>query len=595
MFLRCTRRVKNGKTHEYWNLVENRRLSDGRVAQRQVLYLGEINASQREAWRKTIEVQENGTRRQVALFPAGSMPCDDVDAIGVRSSELRVQRPRQWGACWLALDLWQQLELDSFWRPRLRPSREGTPWLKVLETLVAYRLIDPGSQCKLHRHWFDTSAMADLLDADFALAEKNTLYRCLDKLVEHKDELFKFLERRWGELFGAKFDVLLYDLTGTCFETDVERGPQDLRQFGYSRDKRADCRQIVIALIVTPEGFPLSYEVLSGNTADSTTLSDFLERIEQRYGRANRLWVMDRGIPTEDSLAKMRTMGASYLVGTPKGRLTKLEQAFLGQPWARVREGVQVKRLATEEGVYVLAQSDARIDKERGMRRKRLRRCVERLKALQGQTLTRDQLPIKLGAAQHEAGRAARLVQVTISTASAATPKAVAKTAKAMAKTPKATAKKPKAGTTEGKNVASLQFGLDRAKLRQVRRREGRYLLRTNLDAQQPERLWTFYIQLTEVEQAFKELEHDLAVRPIFHRVESRIEAHVFVAFLAYCLQVTLKANLRPLAGGITPREVLAKFKTMQMVDVHIPTTDGRELLLSRYTQPEPSTACCCG
>jgi transposase len=556
MFLRCTRRVKDGKVREYWNVVENRRLADGRVAQRQVLYLGEINASQREAWRKTIEVHEQGARRQVALFPAGSMPADDVDAIGVRLSELRVERPRQWGACWLALDLWQQLELDSFWRSRLRPSREGTPWLKVLKTLVAYRLIDPGSEWRLHRQWFDASAMADLLDADFALAEKNTLYRCLDRLVEHKDELFKFLKRRWGELFAAKFDVLLYDLTSTYFETDVERAPEDLRQYGYSRDKRGDCRQVVIALIVTPEGFPLSYEVLAGNTADSTTLSDFLDRIERRYGRANRIWVMDRGIPTEDSLAKMRAMGASYLVGTPKGRLTKLEQAFVGQPWARVREGVQVKRLATEEDVYVLAQSDARIDKERGMRRKRLRRYVDRLQALQGQALTRDQLLMKLGAAKHEAGRAANLVQVTI-------PKASAKT-------------------------ASLEFELDRAKLRQVRRREGRYLLRTNLGAQEPERLWTFYIQLTEVEQAFKELKHDLAVRPIFHRNEDRIEAHIFVAFLAYCLQVTLKANLRPLAGGITPREVIAKFKTMQMVDVHIPTTDGRELVLSRYTQPEP-------
>jgi transposase len=555
MFLRCTRRVKDGKAHEYWNLVENRRLADGRVAQRQVLYLGEINASQREAWRKTIEVQEQGARRQVALFPAGSMPADDVDAIGVRLSELRVERPRQWGACWLALDLWQQLELDSFWRSRLRPSREGTPWLKVLKTLVAYRLIDPGSEWRLHRQWFDASAMADLLDADFALAEKNTLYRCLDRLVEHKDELFKFLKHRWGELFGAKFDVLLYDLTSTYFESDVERGPEDLRQFGYSRDKRGDCRQVVIALIVTPEGFPLSYEVLAGNTADSTTLGDFLDRIEQRYGHANRIWVMDRGIPTEDSLAKMRTMGASYLVGTPKGRLSRLEQAFLGQPWARVREGVQVKRLATEEDVYVLAQSDARIDKERGMRRKRLRRYVDRLQALQSQALTRDQLLMKLGAARHEAGRAANLVQVTI-------PKASAKT-------------------------ASLEFALDRAKLRQLRRREGRYLLRTNLGAQEPERLWTFYIQLTEVEQAFKELKHDLAVRPIFHHSEHRIEAHIFVAFLAYCLQVTLKANLRPLASGVTPREVIAKFKTMQMVDVCIPTTDGRELVLSRYTQPE--------
>jgi transposase len=556
MFLRCNRRKKDGKTHDYWSVVESRRCSDGRVVQRQVLYLGEINASQREAWRKTIELQDAGTRRQVALFPEGSMPVDDVDAIGVRLSELSLRRPRQWGACWLALQLWQQLELDSFWRPRLARAQGNTPWLKVLKTLVAYRLIDPGSEWRLHRQWFDASAMGDLLESDFALAEKNTLYRCLDKLVEHKDDLFKFLLRRWGELFGAQFDVLLYDLTSTYFETDEDRGPDDLRQFGYSRDKRGDCRQVVIALIVTPEGFPLSYEVMGGGTADSTTLSGFLDRIERRYGRANRIWVMDRGIPTEDSLAKMRSIGASYLVGTPKGRLTKLEQAFLNKPWAKVRDGVQVKRLATEEDVYVLAQSDARIDKERGMRRKRLRRYIERLKALQGQSLTRDQLLMKLGAAKHDAGRAAGLVKVTW----------------------------PKEAST----TASLEFSLDRQRLRQVRRREGRYLLRTNLTAQQPETLWTFYIQLTEVEQAFKEIKHDLAIRPIFHRTEARIEAHIFVAFLAYCLQVTLKARLRAVAGGTTPREVIAKFTTMQMVDVTLPTTDGRELTLSRYTQPEP-------
>jgi transposase len=279
---------------------------------------------------------------------------------------------------------------------------------------------------------------------------------------------------------------------------------------------------------------------MGGGTADSTTLSGFLDRIEHRYGRANRIWVMDRGIPTEDSLAKMRSIGASYLVGTPKGRLTKLEQAFLNRPWAKVRDGVQVKRLATEEDVYVLAQSDARIGKERGMRRKRLRRYIERLKALQGQSLTRDQLLMKLGAAKHDAGRAAGLVKVTW----------------------------PK----EASSTAGLEFSLDRQKLRQVRRREGRYLLRTNLTAHEPDALWTFYIQLTEVEQAFKEIKHDLAIRPIFHKTEPRIEAHIFVAFLAYCLQVTLKAKLRALAGGTTPREVLAKFKTMQMVDVHLPT-----------------------
>jgi transposase len=556
MFLRCTRRKKDGKLHEYWSIVENRRLADGRSAQRQVLYLGEINASQREVWRKTVEVLDKGKQRQVALFPSGSMPCDDVDAVGVCLNELRLERPRQWGACWLALQLWHELELDTFWRSRLRPSREGTPWLKVFKTLVAYRLIDPGSEWYLHLQWFDASAMADLLESDFALAQKNTLYRCLDKLVAHKSDLNKFLLRRWGELFDAKFDVLLYDLTSTYFETDEDRGPDDLRQYGYSRDKRGDCRQVVIALIVTPEGFPLSYEVMSGGTADNTTLSGFLDRIAHRYGRANRIWVMDRGIPTEESLAKMRSIGASYLVGTPKGRLTKLEQAFLNKPWAKVRDGVQVKRLATEEDVYVLAQSDARIDKERAMRRKRLRRYIERLKALQGQLLTRDQLLMKLGAAKHDAGRAANLVRVTTSAQAAKT--------------------------------ASLEFRLDRHKLRQVRRREGRYLLRTNLTVHQPQALWTFYIQLTEVEQAFKEIKHDLAIRPIFHKTEQRIEAHIFVAFMAYCLQVTLKAKLRALAGGTTPREVIGKFKTMQMVDVKLPTTDGRELTLSRFTQPEP-------
>ena len=558
MFLRCHERVKDGKRHAYWSVVENRRVSGGHVVQRQVLYLGEIGAQQIEAWRKTIDQHDEGKSRQTSLFAVGSMSADEVDAVEVRLSEFRLERPRQWGACWLSCELWEQLGLDGFWASRLKPSREGTPWLKVLQTLVAYRLIDPGSEWKLHRHWFDASAMADLLNADYALAARNTLYRCLDKLVEHKDDLFKFLVKRWGELFGARFDVLLYDLTSTYFETDTERSEQDLRQYGYSRDKRGDCRQVVIALIVTPEGFPLSYEVLAGNRNDATTLAEFLDRIEHRYGKANRIWVMDRGVPTEESLAKMRAMGASYLVGTPKGRLTKLEKDFLGKPWQKVRDGVQVKRLAGDEDTYVLAQSSARIDKERAMRRRRLRRYISRLQALQGQAIKRDELLMKIGAAKRDAGRAAGIVKLTLP------------------------------GKDSNTTVSSaLGFKLDRDKLRKVRRREGRYLLRTNIGDRDPAELWTFYIQLTEVEQAFKELKHDLAIRPIFHQREGRIEAHIFVAFLAYCLQVTLKARLRRLATGITPAEVIAKFKTMQMVDVHVPTTDGRELILSRYTQPE--------
>ena len=558
MFLKRTQRIKDGKTHHYWSVVENRRLINGKVMQRQVLYLGEINDSQKLAWRKSIEVFDEGTRRQVALFADDALPADDARAIGVRLSEMQLKRPRQWGACWLSCVLWQQLGMDEFWSARLPASRKGTRWLQVLQTLVAYRLIDPGSEWRLHRHWFTSSAMADLLDADFALAGKDTLYRCLDKLLPHKDALMLFLKQRWGELFGASFDVLLYDLTSTYFESDTPREAPDKRQYGYSRDKRGDCRQVVIGLIVTPEGFPLSYEVLPGNTADCTTLSDLLRRIEARYGKANRTWVMDRGIPTEETLAQMREMGASYLVGTPKGRLSKLEQSFLSKSWERIRDGVHVKRLPQDSETYVLAESEHRIGKERGMRQRRLKRYVQRLKQLQGQGLTRDELLMKVGAARQDAGRAAYLIRLTL----------------------------PQ--SREAVTPDTFHFELDRARLRRTRRREGRYLLRTNLTGHDPGQLWTFYTQLTEVEQAFKELKHDLSIRPIYHFREERIEAHIFVAFLAYCLQVTLKNQLRRAAPGLTPRAVLEKFKTMQMVDVHLPTTDGRDLILSRYTQPEP-------
>lgn len=558
MFLKCTRRIKDGKTHHYWSVVENRRLLDGRVAQRQVLYLGEINDSQKERWRKTIEVFDEGRKRQVALFSEDLAPVDDSTVVSVRLNELQLMRPRQWGACWLSCVLWRQLELDEFWGERLPASRKGTRWVQVLQTLVAYRLIDPGSEWRLHRHWYTASAMADLLEADFALAEKDTLYRCLDKLLAHKDALITFLTRRWGELFGITFDVLLYDLTSTYFESDTPREETDKRQYGYSRDKRGDCRQVVIGLIVTAEGFPLSYEVLAGNTRDSTTLGDLLKRIETRYGKANRIWVMDRGIPTEETLAQMREMGASYLVGTPRGRLSKLEQAFLSEPWERVRDGLEVKRLPIAQEIYVLAMSEGRIEKERAMRQRRLKRYVARLKQLQAQCPKRDQLLMKVGAAKKEAGRAASLVKLKLP-------------------------KRDEAVTPE-----TFHFRLNRKRLRQARRREGRYLLRTNLTSSDAAQLWTFYTQLTEVEQAFKELKHDLSIRPIHHSKQSRIEAHIFVAFLAYCLQVTLKHQLKQLGHGLTPRAILEKFKTIQMVDVHLPTTDGRHLVLSRYTQPEP-------
>ena len=559
MFLRATTRKKDGKEHRYFSVVENRRVSGGRVLQRHVLYLGEINSSQELAWRRSIEVLDETTRgaRTLALFPEDR--CEGVvgddSIVRLKLTQLRLERPRQWGACWLALKLWQQLGLDEFWVGRLAPSRKGTRFDQVLLVLVAYRLLSPGSEWRLHRHWFERSALADLLGADGALADIHTLYACHDRLLEHKEALFDHLVRRWRDLFNVSFDVLLYDLTSTYFESDPPADDEDKRRYGYSRDHRPDCVQVVIALVVTPEGLPLAYEVLPGNTRDCTTLKDFLARIERQYGKARRVWCMDRGIPTEEVLAQMRVSDppVQYLVGTPKGRLTRLEKALLEKPWQAARPGVQVKLLAQDDELYVFAVSRDRIAKERAMRCRQLKWLWARLQKLSTMRLTREELLMKLGAAKAKAPAAWRLIEVEVD-----------------------------------KCAARFTYRLDRHKLAQVRRREGRYLLRTNLTASDPAQLWQFYLQLVEIEAAFKTLKGDLAIRPVFHQLEQRVEAHIFIAFLAYCLHVTLGQQLKALAPGLTPRSVLEKFATMQMIDVYVPTTDGRELSLTRYTQPEP-------
>lgn len=559
MYLRRTQRTKNGKEHFYWSIVESRRLADGRVVQRHVLYLGEINDAQEQAWTRSIKVFQDGQPQPqtMALFPEDRVGTagDEVPIVRLRLNELSVHRPRQWGACWLALHLWKQLQLDQFWAKRLKPSRKGTRWEQVLAVLTAYRLIAPGSEWRLHRQWFDQSALADLLGVDFSLADPHQLYGCHDRLLAHKAALFSHLTQRWRDLFCASFDVLLYDLTSTYFESEPPFPESDKRQFGYSRDKRPDCVQVVIALIVTPEGLPLAYEVLAGNTADKTTLREFLQKIEMQYGKARRIWVMDRGIPTEEVLAEMRASvpPVQYLVGTPKGRLTKLEKDLLDRPWQQARPGVTVKLLPQEGELYVLARSADRVAKERSMRRRQLKGLWRRLHELQGMKLRREELLMKLGAARQQAPSAWRLVEVQVDD-----------------------------------TRPTFTYRLQKDKLRQVRRREGRYLLRSNLTETDPAVVWTYYLQLVEVEQAFRNLKGDLAIRPIFHQAEARIEAHIFVCFLAYCLHVTLGRWLHGLAPGLTSRSVLEKFAAIQMVDVHIPTSDGRLLILSRYTHPEP-------
>ena len=454
LFLKCHPRLKDGKEHRYWSLCENRRSADGRRFQRQVFYLGEINDNQRAAWIKQIEVFDTqaGRNTTLALFAEDRLvPGEAGPAVQIRLKEFSLHRPRQWGACWLALDLWKTLKLDEFWSQRLAPSREGTPW-----------------------------------------------------------------------------------------------------------------RLLLTALVMTPEGFPIAYEVMAGNTSDKTTLKGMLQKIEAQYGKLQRIWIMDRGIPTEETLEEMRHSDppVQYLVGTPKGRLTRLEAKLADVPWTAAREKVQVKLCPEDGELYVLVESQDRLQKERAMRQLRLRRYWKRLGELRAmKNLDRDDLLKKLGAAQAAAGRAQGLVEV----------------------------QEPEAG--QEVNDQTFRYKLNRSKMRQWRRREGRYLLRSNLTAQDPAKLWEMYLRLAEIEAAFRDLKGDLQIRPVFHKKEERIEAHIFVAFLSYCLHVTLRHKLRALAPGLTPRAVLEKFARMQMLDVHFPTTDGRQLVFRRYTKPETDQA----
>jgi transposase len=560
MFLRSTNRKKDGKDHRYFSIVENRRVPDGRTVQRTVLYLGEINDQQQAAWRKTLQVFDEEEQRYTAmsLFPDDrEVPADALDSVQVKLSGLELRRPRTYGSCWLACELWHQLGLDEFWQKRLPESREAVSWEKVLQLLVVNRLLDPGSEFRVHRQWFVSSAMDELLQTDFAVAEKDRLYRCLDRLLVHKEELCVFLKQKWADLFGADFEVLLYDLTSTYFEGEMEQNAKARR--GYSRDGRPDCVQLVIALVITPDGFPLAYEVMNGNTSERTTLRGFLKKIESTYGKARRVWVMDRGIPSEAILAEMREPERQtfYLVGTPKGRINQHEKKWLDLPWHKVRDSVEVKLYEHEGELYVLAKSEGRQAKEIAIRRKRLARLLRKLRAMRKSLPKRDQLLLRIGAAKKEAGRAFGFVKIRL----------------------------PK--NDEQVTRETFSFHVDKAKLKSAQQRDGHYLLRSNLTGEDPAVLWTRYVQLTQIESVFRSLKNELGIRPIYHQLEHRADAHVLIAFLAYCLQVTLKNQLMIHAPGLTPAAVFEKLATILLVEVWIPMLDGRWLVMPRHTQPD--------
>jgi len=561
MFLRSTQRKKHDRIHRYFSVVENRRLPGSRTVQRTVLYLGEINDQQQAAWRKTLEVfdEDEQDYRTLSLFPDDrEVPADVLDSIQVKLSGLELRRPRSFGACWLGCELWQQLGLDEFWQQRLPEAREAVSWEKVLQLQVMNCLLDPGSDYRLHRQWYVDSAMDALLETDFAVAAKDRLYRCLDRVLPHKQELFVWLKQKWADLFHSDFEVLLYDLTSTYFEGEMEQNPKAKR--GYSRDKRPDCLQLVIALVVTTDGLPLAYEVMKGNTSDRTTLPGFLKKIEDTYGKARRVWVMDRGVPSEAILKDMRDPEGQtfYLVGTPKSKINQHEKKWLDLPWQKVRDSVEVKLYEHEGELYVLAKSGGRQAKENAMRRKRLARLLRKLRVMRKSLPKRDQLLLRIGAARKEAGRAFGFVKI----------------------------QRPPADQAVTRET--FCFEVDKAKLKAAEQRDGHYLLRSNLTGEDPAVLWTRYVQLTQIESVFRSLKSELSIRPIGHQLEHRADAHVLVAFLAYSLQVTLKNRLMKHAPGLTPAAVFEKLATIQMVEVWIPMVDGRWLVMPRHTQPEP-------
>ena len=563
MFLRSIHRNKDGKDHRYFSIVENHRLASDRTVQRTVLYLGEINDQQQAAWRKTLSVfdEEQQDYANLSLFPDDrEIPADAVDSLQVKVSGLELRRPRLFGSCWLGCELWRQLGLPEFWDTRLAGSREEVAWEKVLQLLVVNRLLDPGSEFRVHRQWYLSTAMDALLGTDFAVAEKDRLYRCLDRVLEHKQELFLWLRQKWADLFQADFEVLLYDLTSTYFEGAMEQNPK--AKYGHSRDQRTDCLQVVIALVITPDGFPLAYEVMNGNTSDRATLRGFLDKIEKTYGKAKRMWVMDRGIPSEAILPEMRDPAREifYLVGTPKGKIQEHEKKWLDLPWQKVRESVEVKLFEQEGELYVLAKSEGRQAKETAMRRKRLARLLKKLRAMRRSLPSLVPLLMRLGAAKSAAGRAFQFVQLQV--------------------------------PAEGQEVTreTFQFRVDQKKLQAAEWRDGHYLLRSNLTAGDPSVLWARYVQLTQIESVFRSLKSELGIRPIYHQLEHRADAHILIAFLAYCLQITLKHRLLVHAPGLTPTAVLEKLAEIQMIDVWIPTVDQRWLILPRYTQPSTDT-----
>ena len=573
MFLRSHQRSKDGKAHTYWSLVETVRTGTG-PRQRTLCYLGELNGSAQARWLKSIAVfNEQGETEQLKLFPADEpAPEDDPEVARVLIHQVRLERTRQFGACYLGWELWKQLELDRFFEEAVDEEAADVPWSRVAALLSINRLCAPGSELAIEQRWYPFTALDDLLEIPEDKINDTRLYRCLDRILPHKTKLERHLKQRYGELFGAEFDVLLYDLTSTYVEGAAEKNPMMRR--GYSRDHRPDCEQMVIALIVNSEGFPFSYETFDGNRADVSTMETILRMVERKYGKARRIWVMDRGIVSEENLAAIRKRGGQYLVGTPRCQMKRFEQELLQDDWVRVRPDVEVKQVTIPHGeeIYILCRTTGRKEKEQAIRERFSARMEKALRALEqnianGRLKDRNKMERQLGRIQARHPQVHDLFAVELR------------------------------DTPAGVRLF-WQTRADRLAWRDMR--EGAYLLRTNLRVDRPEELWSKYMQLTEAEAAFRALKSELSIRPLFHQKEPRVKAHVLVAFLGYALWVTLKHRLKgraaiipePSLSGVndarpfSPMKALALLSTLQSADIVLPTTDGRQIRLRRITEP---------
>jgi len=503
-------------------------------------------------------VHEDGQRQQLRLFSdrEGQAPVAD-DVAEVILSSLVVRRPRRFGECWVGCKLWEELGLRTFWDQVLGEQRGQVPWAKVVELLTVNRLCAPRSELSVHEKWFPQTAMDLLLDTDSGVAEKDRLYRCLDRMIHYKEALERHLADKWRDLFGATFDVLLYDLTSTYFEGQAME--VDKARRGYSRDHRPDCLQILLAVVVTAEGFPLSYEVLPGNVRDEGTLEGALEAIERKHGKARRIWVFDRGVVSEANLQKLRERGAQYVVGTPRSQLKEYEQRLLSGEWEEISKEVKVQLLAEGQETFVLARSEDRARKEEAMRWRQVRGLMRNLVCLRrairrGTIKDQGKILMRVGRLQERWPRGWPYLEVH---------------------------------WQEGR----LLWRWDREALRLAALRDGAYLLRTNLKEHTPQGLWRMYVQLTEVEAVFRALKSEMAVRPIWHWVGPRVEGHVMVAFLGYCLWACLKQKLKAVGPSLTPWQLLDQFGRIVQVEVWFKLRTGGAICLPRITQPEPAQA----